>query len=38
MEIITDDLKKHFSYAEESKVILAKAKKRVEEIIEKAAK
>lgn len=38
MEIITNNLKKHYSNSEKSKELLAKAKKRVEELIEEAAK
>ena len=38
MEIITNNLKKHYSNSEKSKKLLAKAKMRVEELIEEAAK
>ena len=37
MEVITNNLKKHYSNSEKSKKLLAKAKRRVEEIIEEAA-
>jgi type I restriction enzyme S subunit len=38
MEIITNNLKKHYANSEKSKKLLAKAKMRVEELIEEAAK